>query len=202
MIRIVFLTFLMMWSTSNASSSSEVCAVTEERLSELLYEDENMRLDDPRVRRQKKETAEIERRILNRLEPAPATRFENFYDSMRQSLDLYANKCGDVSNTSHARCTHYIGIQTRWTRDEVEYDQLYFGADYYDYMQPCFSKNPNDPDDDTYYWYVFVPTQYNHTHSTIIRSSQTVGHVITTLTHSNVHTNVKTCMISWVVMIS
>jgi len=125
--------------------------VTEERLSELLYEDENMRLDDPRVfGRQKKETAEIERRILNRLEPPPVATFENFDNSMRQSLDK-PHKCGMRNNTSHADCTHYIGILTDLTRDEVEYDQRYFGADYYGYMQPCFSGNPNDPDDNTYY---------------------------------------------------
>jgi hypothetical protein len=164
MIPIIFLTFLMIWSPSNASSSSEVCAVTEERLSELLYEDENMRLDDPRVRRQKKETAEIERRILNRLTPPPVATFENVYDSMRQSLDE-PHKCGMRNNTSLADCTHYIGILTSLTRDEVEYDQRYFGADYYDYMQPCFSGNPNDPDDNTYYWYVFFTTLFNHTHT-------------------------------------
>ena len=165
MIPIIFLTFLMIWSPSNASSSSEVCAVTEERLSELLYEDENMRLDDPRVRRQKKETAEIERRILNRLTPPVAT-FEKFYNSMRQSLDK-PHKCGMRNNTSHADCTHYIGIQTRFTRAQVEASQFSDGEyeDEYDYMQPCFSRNPTDPDDNTYYWYVFFTTLFNHTHT-------------------------------------
>ena len=132
--------------------------------------------------------------------PAHAATFEHFYDSIPQSLDL-AHNCGMRNNTSIAECTQYIGILTPWTRDQIEAYQR--SPDEYGYMydelQPCFSKTP---DDGTYYWYVFVPTLFNHTHSTIIRSSQTVGHVPTALTQTNVHTNVNPCIISWVVIIS
>ena len=134
----VLFSLLLMWSLSSSHATSE-CALTEKRFSELLGEDENMRLDDPRVRQ--KETAE-RRRMLNR-QDAPPERFEVFYDDMQHSVEG-AHYCGMKNYTSHADCTHYIGMQSPYINDQLSVFDDYG-------LEPCFSKEPGDGSN---YWYV------------------------------------------------